>query len=135
MKKKFAADGSRPYAHMFYFELSETSDEVVNHFVRACEKYLRHPGQTYFSVGIRDRRENRRVSAKYFEVAVNMIFKHKAAYEQYRTDPHHLEFITEVAGMSPHRQVYDSFLIIEHTANNTSRRKHAQKVEAAKGGQ
>ena len=106
-----------PYAHTFYFELSETDENVVLRFVEACEHYLRHPGQTYFAVGVRDRAEQRGVSATYFEVSVNMVFHDKAAYEMYRNDPEHLEFVTEVAGMSPHRQVYDSFLLIEHREN------------------
>ncbi len=110
-----------PYAHTFYFELSETDESTVRRFVDACDHYLKDPGQTYFAVGIRDRTEQRGVSATYFEVSVNMVFRDKAAYELYRNDPEHLEFVTEVAGMSQHRQVYDSFLLVEHRKNTRKR--------------
>ena len=105
-----------PYSHTFYFELSETTDAVVDRFIDACDRYLRHPGQTYFAIGVRDRAEQRGVSQTFFEVSVNMVFRNKADYDEYRTDPKHMEFVTETAGMSPYREVFDSYLKIQRTA-------------------
>lgn len=101
-------------AHFFYFELTDKSDELAERFIRLCWDYLGgHPGQLHFSIGRRalgHERFNRSVSAIDFDVSVHMIFEDLAAYDAYRHDPRHDAFITEVAGMSTGREVYDSFL-------------------------
>jgi hypothetical protein len=104
-------DANRPFAHMFFFQLSDTSRTLVNDFIDLCVKYLSgHPGQQHFSVGCRALEMNRNVSAKSFEVSIHMIFENFSAYDQYSKDEKHNEFITHSAGMSPDRIVYDSFL-------------------------
>lgn len=107
--KRFG-DG-KPFAHMFFFQLSDTSPELVKDFIELCVKYLSgHPGQEHFSVGCRALNIDRPVSAKNFEIAIHMIFKDYATYVDYSKDQTHQEFITQSAGMSPERIVYDSFL-------------------------
>jgi hypothetical protein len=108
-KKEFGSD--QPFAHMFFFQLSDTSKELVNDFIDLCVKYLSgHPGQEHFSVGCRALEINRNVSAVNFEIAIHMIFTNLKAFEKYSESKKHDEFITHSAGMSPNRIVYDSFL-------------------------
>jgi hypothetical protein len=100
-----------PFAHVFFFELSDSSDEALSKFVDACVKYLGgHSSMLHFSVGTRALHIRRNVSALDFEVAVHMIFTNYDAYLHYVDDPKHQDFVTEVAGMSPNRIVYDSFI-------------------------
>lgn len=99
---------------MFFFQLSDTSSELIDSFVELCRKYLGgHPGQRYFSIGIRALEINRDVSRKNFEVSVHMIFDNIDVFNDYSASPIHEEFITASAGMSPERIVYDSYLIFE----------------------
>ena len=73
---------------MFFFQLSDTSTELVDRFVELCRKYLgQHPGQRHFSVGIRALEINRDVSGKNFEVSVHMIFEDIDAFNQYSASP------------------------------------------------
>src|SRR5207248_3021347 len=105
---------SKPFAHMFFFQLSDTTPELVDSFVELCRKFLGdHPGQRHFSIGIRALEINRDVSGKNFEVSVHMIFDNIDAFNAYSASPTHEEFITESAGMSPERIVYDSYLTLE----------------------
>jgi hypothetical protein len=101
----------RPFAHMFFFQLYDTSTDLVDRFISLCERYLSgYPGQEHFSVGVRALEINRDVSGTNFEVSVHMIFKDIAAYNVYSNHEDHEKFITESAGMSPVRIVYDSYL-------------------------
>ena len=104
----------RPFAHMFFFQLCDTSPELVERFIELCRKYLGgHPGQRHFSIGVRALEIHRDVSGTNFEVAVHMIFDDIDAFNVYSESPTHEEFITESAGMSPERIVYDSYLALE----------------------
>jgi antibiotic biosynthesis monooxygenase (ABM) superfamily enzyme len=99
---------------MFFFQLCDTSTELLDRFIVLCEKYLgHHPGQRHFSIGIRALEIHRDVSGTNFEVSVHMIFDNIDAFDTYSASPMHEEFITESAGMSPERIVYDSYLALE----------------------
>ena len=103
----------RPFAHMFFFQLADTSKDLVQQFANLCVRYLGgHPGQRHFSVGVRALEINRDVSGTNFEVSVHMIFDNIAAFQTYSASDSHETFITESAGMSPVRIVYDSYLNI-----------------------
>jgi hypothetical protein len=111
---KSPKDPKRPFAHMFFFQLCDTSPELVERFIKLCEKYLGgHPGQRHFSVGVRALEIHRDVSGTNFEVSVHMIFDDIDAFNAYSDSPTHEDFITESAGMSPERIVYDSYLALE----------------------
>jgi hypothetical protein len=113
----------KPFAHMFFFQLGDTSTDLVRRFVDLCEKYLGgHPGQRHFSIGVRALEINRDVSGKNFEVSVHMIFEDIDAFNAYSASPTHEEFITESAGMSPERIVYDSYLTLEILQDTEGRR-------------
>jgi len=102
---------NKPFAHMFFFQLSDTSRELVDDFIELCVKYLGgHPGQVHFSAGVRALEINRDVSGTNFEVSVHMIFEDINAFNDYSASDSHEEFITKSAGMSAERIVYDSYL-------------------------
>ena len=99
---------------MFFFQLCDTSPELVARFIKLCKKYLGdHPGQRHFSIGTRALEIHRDVSGTNFEVSVHMIFDDIDAFNTYSASPTHEDFITESAGMSPQRIVYDSYLALE----------------------
>lgn len=101
-----------PMSHMIYFTLSDSSPELFKLFIDACIKYLSgYKDQTHFSIGYRVTEINRDVSAKNYEIAVNMIFKNFNAYLKYSAHRRHEKFITQTAGMSTTRLVYDSFIV------------------------
>jgi hypothetical protein len=52
------------------------------------------------------------VSGTNFEVSVHMIFENIEAFNRYSQSEKHEEFITQSAGMSPERIVYDSYLAV-----------------------
>jgi hypothetical protein len=111
---KSPKDKKKPFAHMFFFELCDTTPELVHRFVELCRKYLGgHPGQKHFSVGVRALEIHREVSGANFEVSVHMIFDDIDAFNAYSDSSTHEDFITESAGMSPERIVYDSYLALE----------------------
>ena len=104
---------------MFFFQLYDTSSDLVEQFIQLCEEYLSgHPGQEHFSVGVRALEINRDVSGTNFEVSVHMIFENIAAFNIYSSNSRHEEFITKSAGMSPVRIVYDSYLRLSVAPQN-----------------
>ncbi len=126
-------DRKDPFAHMFFFRLSDTSEEAVAKFLHACKECLSgYEGQTHFSMGTRALQIRRAVSAVDYDVAVNMIFENYAAYEKYKTAQRHMDFVSEVAGMSNHRIVYDSFLTYQakQLAKNAEKKKTTKKTTA-----
>jgi len=111
---------NRPLAHMFFFQLSDTSRELVDDFIELCRKYLSgHRGQQHFSVGVRALEINRDVSGTNFEVSVHMIFENITAFNDYSKSASHEDFITQSAGMSPERIVYDSYLTLSVLPDDT----------------
>ena len=110
--KNIVYDDNRPFAHMFYFQLTDTSEEAIDVFINACVKCLgSHEGQIHFSVGTRALHIRRRVSALDYEVSVNMVFENEEAYNVYNKDSRHQDFINDVGTMSVSRVVYDSFIV------------------------
>lgn len=112
--------GEKPFAHMFFFQLCDSSPQLVERFIELCRKYLSgYPGQQHFSIGVRALEIHRDVSATSFEVAVHMIFKDIDAFKAYSATPRHEQFITESAGMSPERVVFDSYLMLQVEPDDT----------------
>jgi Stress responsive A/B Barrel Domain len=113
-RKTRSRSKAQPFAHMFFFQLCDSSPELVARFIELCTKYLGgHPGQRHFSVGTRALEIHRDVSGTNFEVSVHMIFDDIDAFNTYSASLTHEDFITESAGMSPQRIVYDSYLALE----------------------
>ena len=102
---------SKYFAHIVFFQLLDLSDPGVDTFIDYCVKYLaNHNGQIHFSVGLRAVDINRDVTDAAFDVAMHVIFENRAAYDAYAASQAHQDFITETAGMSTGRRVFDSYV-------------------------
>jgi hypothetical protein len=81
-------------AHDVYFTLNDASPTAKQQLVEACQKYLSgHPGMVWFSVGTRAPEFARDVNDKEFDVALHLVFKDKAAHDQYQIADRHNQFI------------------------------------------
>ena len=98
-------------AHMVYFKLRESSGNAKEKLVVACKKHLSgHEGTVYFSVGILAKDLDREVNDLDFDVALNLVFRNKAAHDTYQTHPRHLKFIEENKESWAGVRVFDSYL-------------------------
>ena len=71
-------------AHMVYFKLKDSSDASKDKLVAACKEYLTdHEGTVFFAVGVIAKDLNRDVNDKDFDVALNLVFRDKAAHDKY----------------------------------------------------
>ncbi len=89
---------SRPryLVHNVYFVLKDKSPKSKTAFVEACKKYLSgHTGAVWFAAGTRAEELQRPVNDQEFDVALQVVFKDKAAHDTYEHHPRHLKFIEE----------------------------------------
>ncbi len=106
-----AGAAERQVAHMVYFQLKDQSDESKEKFLASCKKYLDgHTGVVHFSVGIRIADLDREVNDQTFDISLNVVFKNRAAHDQYQVNPRHLKFIAENKDLWQHVRVFDSYL-------------------------
>jgi hypothetical protein len=83
-------------AHIVYFTLKDHSHRAIQKQLDACKKYLTdHPGVVFFAAGTRSPGLEREVNDKDFHVALHVVFKSRAAHDQYQTAPRHVTFIEE----------------------------------------
>jgi hypothetical protein len=98
-------------AHMVYFTLAEDNAENQKKLVDACLKYLGdHPGTVYFSVGTLAEDFKRDLNDLKFDVALNLVFKDKAAHDTYQTSDRHTEFVEKNKELWSTVRVFDSYL-------------------------
>lgn len=105
--------GAEPQlAHMVYFKLKERNYKAKERLVIACKKHLSgHDGTVYFSVGVLASDLKREVNDVDFDVALNLVFRNKAAHDKYQTHPRHLRFIEENKDSWAEVRVFDSYLV------------------------
>ena len=97
--------------HDVYFTLKDKSPEAKAAFVQACQKYLSgHKGTVWFAAGVRGQEFQRPVNDQEFDVALQLIFKDKAAHDAYQEDPRHEKFIEENNDKWTKVRVYDWYL-------------------------
>ncbi len=98
-------------AHHVFFTLVDRSESARQSLICACQKYLDgHDGVVDFSVGTREPELDRPVNADY-DVSLHVIFKDRAAHDEYQTAARHLEFIAEQKPGWANVQVFDSNLV------------------------
>jgi len=86
----------RYLVHDVYFTLKDKSPESKAAFVEACKKYLSgHKDAVWFAAGVRAGEFQRQVNDQEFDVALQVVFKDKAAHDAYQEHPRHLKFIEE----------------------------------------
>ncbi len=83
-------------AHMVYFTLKDNSPPAITKMLEACRKYLTgHPGTVFFAVGTLTPDLAREVNVRDFDIALQVVFKNRAAQDQYQVAERHIQFITE----------------------------------------
>ena len=83
-------------SHVVCFKLKDNSPAAVERQLAACRKYLTdHDGVLLFAVGPRTPDLLRDVNDREFDVQLNVVFKNRAAHDQYQVHPRHLKFIEE----------------------------------------
>ena len=106
-----SAPAAKPLAHMVYFTLAEDTPENREALVAACTKYLSdHEGTIHFSVGIIGDEFARDVNDREFDIALNMIFRDKAAHDAYHGRPRHDESVETSAQLWASVRVFDSYV-------------------------
>ena len=96
-------------AHDVYFSLKDNSSEAKVKVIAACKKYLTdHPGTVWFAVGPLAEEMKRDVNDRDFDVALHVLFKNKAAHDQYAKAERHLKFIEENKDNWKKVRVFDS---------------------------
>jgi hypothetical protein len=98
-------------AHIVYFSLKDSSPAGKDKLVAACKKHLSgHPGEVFFAAGTLCEDLKREVNDLDFDVALHIVFKDKAAHDQYQTAPRHDQFINENKADWKKVRVFDSYV-------------------------
>jgi len=98
-------------AHDVYFSLKDNSPQAKEKLIVACKKHLTdHPGAVWFAVGPLADEMKRDVNDRDFDVALHLVFKSKAAHDQYSKAERHMKFIEENKDNWKKVRVFDSYL-------------------------
>jgi hypothetical protein len=101
----------RMLAHDVYFSLKDNSPQAKEKLIVACKKYLTdHFGTVRFAVGPIADEMKRDVNDRDFDVALHLVFKSKAAHDQYSKAERHLKFVEENKDTWKKVRVFDSYL-------------------------
>lgn len=101
----------RMLAHDVYFSLKDNSTQGKEKLIAACKKYLTdHPGTVRFAVGPLADEMKRDVNDRDFDVALHLVFKNKAAHDQYAKAERHMKFIEETKETWKKVRVFDSYI-------------------------
>jgi Stress responsive A/B Barrel Domain len=82
--------------HVVCFKLKDNSPPAIERQLSLCRSLLTdHPGTVLFTVGTRTPDLAREVNDREFDVMLNIIFKDRAAHDQYQVAARHVQFIAE----------------------------------------
>lgn len=82
--------------HMVYFSLHDRSEAAREKLLRSIRTHLpNHPGILFFGCGTRDPELLREVNDRDFDVALQMIFRDRAAHDAYQVSQAHQRFLAE----------------------------------------
>lgn len=111
-KKKPATKKIEPgVSHDVYFSLKDASSKAKKKFLALGKKYLTdHPGAVCFAMGSLVEEMKREVNDRDFDVALHLIFKDKAALDQYAVSERHQTFLKEARDTWKKIRVFDSFV-------------------------
>ena len=108
-----AAEPEKMLSHDVYFSLTDNSPESKEKLVAACRKYLSgHPGTIWFAAGPLGEEFQRDVNDRDFDVALHLVFKNKAAHDEYAKAERHLKFIEETKPNWKKVRVFDSYVAV-----------------------
>ena len=101
---------TRNFSHMVYFTLKDASPAACEALVAECKKYLNgHDGTEYFSAGVLGD-TTRDVNDRDYHVALNLVFKDRAAHDAYQVAERHDEFIAANKENWAKVRVFDSYV-------------------------
>jgi quinol monooxygenase YgiN len=81
-------------AHNVYFTLNDNSAAAIETILADCAKYLTdHPGVVFYAAGTLNRELARPVNDLEFDLALQVVFKDKAAHDEYQQSERHQAFI------------------------------------------
>lgn len=110
-EEKDATKKEKMMSHDVYFILDDNSAEAKDKLIAACNKYLSgHPGTIWFAAGARGEEFQRDVNDQGFDVALHLVFKNKAAHDQYAEHERHLKFIELMKPNWKQVRVFDSYI-------------------------
>jgi hypothetical protein len=105
------ATGGHLLSHDVFFTLKDHSAEAKQKLVDSCKKYLAdHPGVVVFTAGTLAEDLNQPVNDRDFDVVVHILFKDKAAHDEYQVSDTHKEFIKENRESWSKVRVFDSYV-------------------------
>jgi hypothetical protein len=105
------AEAQPMLSHDVYFSLKDNSPQAKQKLIAACKKYLTdHPGAVWFAVGPLADEMKRDVNDRDFDVALHIVFKNKAAHDQYAQAERHQKFIEENKDNWKRVRVFDSYV-------------------------
>jgi hypothetical protein len=111
-KQSIGADGNLPQSlfHSLYFSLADKSPANIAKFTGLCVQFLSpHPGiQQFTTGGLTDIKRD--VSFRAFDVAVDIIYESKNAYDEYLQSKGHDDFFPATSGMIGNTFIFDSYL-------------------------
>jgi hypothetical protein len=91
-----AEKGGPMIVHDVYFALKDNSSESREKLLAACKKYLtKHTGEVHFAVGVLADELKRPVNDRDWDVGLHIVFKDKAAHDEYQDHERHKQFIEE----------------------------------------
>ena len=97
--------------HDVYFSLKDKSPQAKQKLIAACKKYLTdHPGTVWFAVGPLAEEMKRDVNDRDFDVALHLVFRDKAAHDQYAESEGHQKFLKENKETWKKVRVFDSYV-------------------------
>jgi hypothetical protein len=108
-----AAEPEKMLSHDVYFGLKDNSPQAKKKLIAACKKYLSgHPGTIWFAVGPLGEEFQRDVNDRDFDVALHVVFKNKAAHDEYSKAERHMKFIEETKADWAKVRVFDSYVAV-----------------------
>jgi hypothetical protein len=106
-----AAAEKRMLAHDVYFSLKDNSPQAREKLVADCKRLLSaQAGTVWFTVGPLAEELKRDINDRDFDVALHIVFKNKAAHDQYQRSETHLSFIAEYKERLKKVRVFDSYV-------------------------
>ena len=98
-------------SHDVYFSLKDASPDAKKKLVAACKKYLSaHEGEVFFAAGTLAESLKREVNDLQFDVALHIVFKDMASYDNYAVAKRHQQFIDENKDNWKKVRVFDSLV-------------------------
>jgi len=96
--------------HNVFFTLKDRTPAARKKLVAACKKYLtKHPGEVYFAAGALAEDLKRPLNDLDFDVSLTIVFKNKAAHDEYQDAKRHKQFIEENKETWKKVRVFDSY--------------------------